>query len=93
MNQQGNPPIKEFRAGRIKAAIWRNEVEDGGRAQIRYSVKLQKRYHDRKTDEWKSTDQYFAEDLPRLELVASEAYRFIILRTSEDDSDLPTVAR
>lgn len=93
MKNHGTAPIKEFRAGGIRAAIWRNEIEQDGRIVVRHSIKVEKRYHDKQADEWKSTDQFFPEDLARLQLVAAEAYRFTTLKQSEDDPGLPAVAR
>ena len=90
MNQR---PIKEFSAGNgVKATIWANNREESGRKVVRHSVRISKSYRDRQTGDWKDTDYYFANDLPRLTLVAQQAFEFIALKESEDDSDLPTVA-
>jgi hypothetical protein len=59
----------------------------------RYSVRIRKRWYDRRTSEWKDTDYCFADDLPRLRLVAQKAFEFITLKESEEDPDLPAVAR
>ena len=87
------PPIKEFRVKAIKAAIWEEQDTDQGRTGVRHSVKIQKRYKDKQSGEWKDTNVYFADDLPRLRLVADKAFEFVALRESEDNSDLPVVAR
>ena len=58
---------------------------------IRYSVKVQKSYRDK--DKWKTTDNFYPTDLPKLLLVAQKAFEFVSLRESEEGSDLPTVAR
>lgn len=86
-------PVKEFRSKTITAAVWRNEHEEQGTVVSRYSVRIRKRWHDRRTGEWKDTDYYFADDLPRLCLVAEKAFEYITLKESEEDADLPTVAR
>ncbi len=92
MAQQANAaPIKEFRAGGIRAAIWRNEVLQDNKTVVRFSTKIEKRYRNKQTDEWQSTDQYFPEDLPKLALVATKAFEFVSLKESETNSDLPTV--
>lgn len=93
MPQTGNQPVKEFKAGRIRAAIWKNEVEQNGQTVSRFSVKIESRYRDKKTGEWKSTNQYFPEDLPKVTLVSAKAFEYTSLRESEDDPELPTVAR
>ncbi len=92
MTQQGNSPVKEFRAGGVRAAIWRNEVQQDERVVVRFSTKIEKRYREKQTDEGQSTDQYFPEDLPKLALVATKAFEYVSLKESEDDAELPTVA-
>jgi len=85
MPQQTQKPTKEFRAGTIKAAVWKEQQEDAGRATVRYSVKIEKRYFDEASKEWRNTDYFFANDLPRLRLVAERAFEFIVLHESESD--------
>ena len=85
-------PIKQFKAAGMKAAIWRNEREEDGRTVVRHSVRISKSYRDRQTGDWKETDYYYANDLPRLVLVAQQAFEYIALKESEDESGLPTVA-
>ncbi|MCO6438637.1 MAG: hypothetical protein J5J06_16210 [Phycisphaerae bacterium] len=87
MNQEPRKPIKEFRAGTVKAAIWKQENETEGRIATRYSVRIQKRFHDRATGDWCNTDYFFVNDLPRLRLVAEQSYQFIALHESEDAQD------
>ena len=93
MAKQTNQPIKEFRVGGIKAAIWRNEVERDGRTVVQHTVKVQNWYRDKTTGEWKATDYFYPNDLPKLQLVVAKAFEFVSLRESEDGPDLPTVAR
>ena len=93
MTQQPNQPIKEFRVGGVKAAVWRDAVEQDGRTVIQHSVKITKTYRDKTTDEWKTTDYFFPNDLPKLILVAQRAFEFTSLKESEEAPDLPPVAR
>ena len=88
--QQGNQPVKEYRAGGIRAAIWKNEVQQDNRTVVRFSTKIEKRFRNKQTDEWQSTDQYFPEDLPKLQLVAAKAFEYVSLKTSEDNTEEPT---
>lgn len=92
MAQQPQKPIKEFRAGNVKAAIWEDEREDQGRTTTRHSVKIQKRFLDKNTGDWHDTDYFFPNDLPRLCLVAAKAFEHIALRESEDDPGMPVTA-
>ena len=93
MSHQGNQPVKEFRAGTVKAAVWKNEAQQDGRTVVNHSVKPQKSYRDKLTGEWRTTDYFYAQDLPNLILVAQKAFEYISLRESEEGSDLPSVAR
>ena len=75
MNQQ--KPIKEFRIGAISAAVWRNEeTQSDGNIRVNHSVRIQKRYRNQE-GEWQNTDYYFANDLPRLQLVVAKAFEFV----------------
>ena len=84
MSQQNDvKPIKDFRAGNIQASVWRNEVHKDGETVVRHSVRIQKQY--RKEDgDYENTDYYFPNDLPKLILVAQDAFRFITLKESKD---------
>ena len=81
--QQSQRPIKEFRAGSVRASIWLNESENDGRTVAQHSVRIEKRFRDKKTNEWRNTDYFFPNDLPRLRLVAEKAFEFIALRESD----------
>ena len=93
MSKQGNPPVEEFEAGTIRASIWRNELAQNGRTVIRYSIKIEKQYRQKQTGEWASTDQYFPEDLPKLQLVATKAFEYVSLKSSSQASKQPAVER
>ena len=93
MAKQGNRPVEEFQAGTIQASIWRNDFKQDGRAVVRYSIKVEKRYRHRQTDEWTSTDQYFPDDLPKLQLVVAKAFEYISLKSSPHASERPTIER
>ena len=48
--QTKNKPTHEVRLGMIKAAIWKNDTENGG---VRYNANFQRIYKD--GEEWKHT--------------------------------------
>ena len=79
-------PFKEFRAGPIKAAIWRNEVEQNGQRVVRHSVRIGKRYFDRQQNAWADSEYFFVNDLPRVRLLVEKAFEFIALKESDPDS-------
>ncbi len=79
MDNQTTRPVKEFRAGTIKAAIWANETESGAGTSVRYSVQVQKRFRD-SNGNWRDSRSFFPEDLPRLGLVVSSAFEYCVLQ-------------
>lgn len=67
-------PVHEVRIGAIKAAIWKNETNNGG---ARYNVTLSRIYKDKDDDQWKSTDSFGRDDLLVLAKVADQAHSWI----------------
>ena len=74
-------PIHEIRLGRIKAAIWENEAENG----VRYNVTITRLY---KTgnDEWKDSGSFGRDDLPLVEKVCHMTHLWIYSRAQGGDS-------
>jgi hypothetical protein len=66
-----NKPIHEVRLGMIKAAVWKNEGENGPR----YNVTVSRLYRD--GTQWKSTDSFGRDDLLLLAKVADQAHSWI----------------
>jgi len=85
---QGKPPIKEFRAGTIVATIWADATPSNGRTAPSYGIRVQKRYRDDRDGQWKTTSYLRPDELPKLALVVSRAYEFIVLRASDEASAL-----
>jgi hypothetical protein len=81
---ESNPPMKEFRAGTIVAAIWVESTPSNGRATPSYSIRIQKRYRDDRDGQWKTTSYLRPDELPKLALVVSRAYEFLTLRETEE---------
>lgn len=74
-------PVHEIRMGRIKAAIWRNETDNGPR----YNVTLARVY---KTDDgWESTDSFGRDDLLLVAKVADCAHTWIHQQVGEDQEN------
>jgi hypothetical protein len=72
-------PIHEIRMGRIKAAIWQNETDNG----IRYNVTVGRLYKD--GESWKQTESFGRDDLPVLAKVADQAHTFIFQKQQEPE--------
>ncbi len=81
MSDQGHSkPIVEFRAGTIVAAIWSADATRNGNSVRQHSIRIQKRYKDDKSGQWKTTTYVRPDELPKLALVASKAYEYVMLR-------------
>jgi hypothetical protein len=74
-----NRPVQEIRMGRIKAAIWENETQNG----TRFNVTVTRLYKD--GDEWKSSDSFGRDDLPLLGKVLDRAHSFCYEHAGNDD--------
>ena len=79
-------PEKKFKCGAVEAAVFLNEIETNGKKLKIKKVSIHKRYMT-SDEEWKSTNSYDANDLPKLKLVADEAYRYLALGKSFENSN------
>ena len=74
-------PVYEVRLGRIKAAVWENETENG----TRHNVTISRLYRD--GEQWKDTTSFGRDDLPIVGKVADLAHSWIFgLRGSGGDA-------
>ena len=76
-----NRPIHEIRLGRVKAAIWQNETENG----TWLSVAITRLY--RKDDKWETTTSFSRDDLPLVAKVADLAHTWIYQHGSDSTAD------
>lgn len=76
-----NRPIHEVRLGRVKAAIWQNETENG----TWYSVVITRLY--RKDDRWETSTSFGRDDLPLVTKVADLAHTWIYQHGGESAAD------
>ena len=72
-----NLPAHEIRLGRIKAAIWFNEVGDGPP----YNVTISRLFKDE--NGWKRSAIFGRDDLPVVTKIADLAHTWILHRTLE----------
>jgi len=79
-----NKPEKKFSCGPISASIWANTKVVTGETVKFYSVTINKAY--KEGDEWKHTNSFNIEDLPKVALVATEAYKYVRLRENNSES-------
>lgn len=74
-----NAPVKTFRLGRIKAAVWMRETEKGRFYNVTFSrtyVDEEKQFHD--------ADSFGRDDLPLVAKLADQAHSFIFQQIAED---------
>ncbi len=64
-------PVHEVRLGRIRAAIWENETQNG----TRHNVTLSRLYKD--GEEWKDSTSFGRDDLPLVAKVSDMAHSWI----------------
>jgi len=80
-------PEKRFKCGPVSASIWaESRVIDGEMVRF-FSINIDKAYKD--GDEWKHTNRFNAEDLPKVALVASETYKYIRLNSTNTNEQDP----
>lgn len=77
-------PIKEFRAGGVAASVWVSKTPVNGRSTTQHSIRVQKRYRDDRSGQWKTTTYFRPDELPKLALVVSRAFEFLSLREFDD---------
>ena len=66
-----SPPVREVRIGRVRAAIWENETQNG----TRHNVTLSRLYKD--GDDWKDSTSFGRDDLPLVAKVVDLAHTWI----------------
>lgn len=75
---KGNKPVHEVRLGRIKAAIWENETQNG----TRHNVTVTRLYKDGAN--WKESDSFGRDDLLVVGKVLDLAHTWICQQAHSD---------
>ena len=70
-------PVHEIRLGRIKAAIWANDTDNG----TRHNVTFTRLYKD--GEEWKTSNSFGRDELPLVAKVADLAHSWIFQQGHE----------
>jgi hypothetical protein len=70
-HNKANRPVHELRMGRVRAAVWENETQNG----TRHNVTISRLYKD--GDDWRDSTSFGRDDLPLVEKVASLAHAWI----------------
>jgi hypothetical protein len=72
-------PVHEIRLGRIKAAIWENETQNG----TVFNVTLARLYRD--GTHWKDSTSFGRDDLPLVAKVADRVHSWIFEQSQEQN--------
>ena len=76
-------PEKKFSCGQVSASIWSKiKTVEGEKVKFN-SITINKANKDGK--DWKHTNSFNIEDLPKVALVANEAYKYIRLKSTNSD--------
>ena len=78
MTEATTRPVYRIRLGRIRAAIWKNETENG----IRHNVTFSRLYKD--GEEWRDTESFGRDDLLLLGKVADLAHSWILATPADE---------
>ena len=76
-------PEKKFSCGLVSATIWAKTKTVEGETVNFYSVTITKVY--KEGEDWKYTNSFNIEDMPKVALVANEAYKYIRLVENNKD--------
>ncbi|MBU1120962.1 MAG: hypothetical protein ABIE23_04090 [archaeon] len=72
-------PIKKFSTGSVIVSVWENSSNKTGDERNFYTVSIDRRYKDN-NDEWKSTNSFNVNDVPKAILALQEAFRYLALK-------------
>ena len=78
-----NRPVQTIRYGSVRAAIWRNIVDNGNASRPLYCVTFSRSYRDGE-NAWKESAGFGANDLLLLAKAADEAHTWIARQRSAD---------
>jgi hypothetical protein len=76
-----NKPVAEFRLGRIVAAVWRNELDNGA---IRHNVTFSRLYKP-EGEQWQNSSSFGRDDLLLLAKLADRVNSWIYEHTQEQN--------
>ena len=87
---RGEPtrPVHSVRYGTIRAAVWRNVVDNGNASRPMYNVTVSRSYRD--GDDWKDASSFGYDDLLVLSKALNDCHSFIhgqMVRESQEQRD------
>jgi hypothetical protein len=82
-DKAANRPAYTIRYGAVRAAIWRNVVDNGNASRPMYGVTFSRSYKDNDNN-WKDSTSFGADDLLLVAKAADEAHTWIARQKSVD---------
>jgi hypothetical protein len=79
-----NRPVQTIRYGSVRAAIWRNMVDNGNASRPLYCVTFSRSYKDGE-NAWKESASFGTEDLLLLAKAADDAHSWICRQRANSD--------
>lgn len=77
-------PIKVFKAGGVRAAIWENTNQKDGKIIVQHSTQIDRTY--KQDGEFKRTSQYNSlTDIIKLRIVTDKVLEFLVLDANRQD--------
>lgn len=86
-DQSARGPDRKIRSGRVSAALWATQKKENGRTFTQWSVKVEKRFRDDDSGDWRSSTTFFPNELADLELVARRAREICRLQDGDPPSE------
>lgn len=79
-----NKPEKKFRAGAVSITVWKNSTTKDGKPVEYRTISLGRSY--KKNGQWQNTTASVrVNDLPKLSIMIEEAYKYLIMNTTQEE--------
>jgi len=79
-------PETKFVAGAVVATIWKNQKVFNNRQTEYNTISLERKYF--KNDQWQTTTNLRANDLPKASLVLQKAYEYLMLKSNVTEEEI-----
>lgn len=84
MEKKNKGPKNTYRAGGVSATVWENTANVKGENVVFETVVVERSYKD-KAGQWQKTNSFRSQDLPKVMLVAQQAYKELVMKQKEEE--------
>ena len=84
MTNETNQPVHKVRVGNVTATVWAKPNPTG--KGTFHNVQVEKNYKT-KEDEWKTTNNYNRDDLPKVRLATTLVYQWLFSEDAKDTTE------